>query len=99
MAAVDLLIKHDIDLALLWSIVPESYSYTLQEAAAAGVPVLTSPKSGNIAATIDMHPELGKVLQNEDQLLAFLLDVEQVRCYVAGDRARYDLEYNHLPYD
>ncbi|MNZ33393.1 hypothetical protein D3C78_507380 [compost metagenome] len=96
MAAPNLLIKHDIDLVLLWSIVPESYSYTLQEAIAAGVPVLTSPKSGNIAATIDLHPELGKVLHSEEQLLAFLANTEEAKCYVSGERARYTLEYNHL---
>lgn len=96
MAATNLLINHEIDLVLLWSIVPESYSYTLQEAIAAGVPVLTSPKSGNIAATIDLHPELGKVLHSEDQLLTFLANTEEVKCYVSGERARYVLEYNHL---
>ncbi|MNW48952.1 hypothetical protein D3C74_263450 [compost metagenome] len=96
MAAPNLLINHDIDLVLLWSIVPESYSYTLQEAIAAGVPVLSSPKSGNIAATIDLHPELGKVLHSEEQLLAFLANTEEVKCYVSGERARYVLEYNHL---
>ncbi|WP_240415742.1 sulfotransferase [Paenibacillus periandrae] len=97
MGASNLLIAQDIDLVLLWSIVPESYSYTLQEAIAAGVLVLTSPLSGNIAATIDEHPELGKVWSGEDQLRAFLLDSEQVRAYVSGNRARYTLEYNHLP--
>ncbi|MBW7475545.1 hypothetical protein K0T92_12360 [Paenibacillus oenotherae] len=99
MAAPDLLAKHDIDLVLLWSIVPESYSYTLQESIAAGVPVLTSPLSGNIAATIHAHPELGKVLQSEEQLRAFLFDAGEVLCYVSGDRARYVLEYNHLSFD
>ncbi|MGX4585827.1 hypothetical protein [Paenibacillus chitinolyticus] len=97
MGAPNLLIAQDIDLVLLWSIVPESYSYTLQESIAAGVPVLTSPLSGNIAATIDAHPELGKVLSGEDELKAFLFDPEHVRNYVSGDRARYVLEHNHLP--
>lgn len=99
MGAPNLLIEHDIDIVLLWSIVPESYSYTLQEAVAAGVPVLTSPQSGNIAATIDSHPELGKVLHSEDKLREFLFNSETVRCYVSGDRARYALEYNYLPLD
>ncbi|CAH1201519.1 hypothetical protein PAECIP111893_01641 [Paenibacillus plantiphilus] len=99
MAAPDLLAKHDIDLVLLWSIVPESYSYTLQESIAAGVPVLTSPLSGNIAATIHAHPELGKVLQGEEQLRALLFNTGEVLGYVSGDRARYVLEYNHLSFD
>ncbi|MFS0838721.1 hypothetical protein [Paenibacillus sp. 1P03SA] len=97
MGAPDLLIAQDIDLVLLWSVVPESYSYTLQESIAAGVPVLTSPLSGNIAATLDAHPELGKVLSGEDELRAFLFNSEHVRSYVSGERARYVLEYNHLP--
>ncbi|MOA13259.1 hypothetical protein D3C78_1333030 [compost metagenome] len=99
MAATNLLAKHDIDLVLLWSIVPESYSYTLQESIAAGVPVLTSPLSGNIAATIDAHPELGKVLYNEEQLQELLFNTGEVLSYVSGDRARYVLEYNHLSFD
>lgn len=99
MAAPNILVKHDIDLVLLWSIVPESYSYTLQESIAAGVPVLTSPLSGNIAATVDLHPELGKVLSTEEQLLTFLFQIEAVQSYVSGERARYVLEYNHLPFD
>lgn len=99
MAAPNLLAKHDIDLVLLWSIVPESYSYTLQESIAAGVPVLTSPLSGNIAATIETHPELGKVLQSEEQLRALLFNTGEVLGYVSGDRARYVLEYNHLSFD
>lgn len=96
MGATDLMIAQDIDLVLLWSIVPESYSYTLQEAIAAGIPVLTSPKSGNIAATLDAHPELGKVLAGESELHQFLLDAESVRSYVSGDRARYTLAYHDL---
>ncbi|MFD1884905.1 hypothetical protein [Paenibacillus wenxiniae] len=99
MGASNLLITQDIDLVVLWSIVPESYSYTLQEAIAAGIPVLTSPISGNIAATIDAHPEIGKVFSDEQELKAFLLDSDYVRAYVAGERARYTLTYNHLPTD
>ncbi|MBS3735240.1 MAG: hypothetical protein KGY99_10000 [Phycisphaerae bacterium] len=38
-----------IDLAVLWSIWPETYSYTLQEALAANCYVLTTAASGNIA--------------------------------------------------
>lgn len=99
MAAVDILVNQNIDLVVLWSIVPESYSYTFHEAVAAGVPVLTSPKSGNIAYSINAHPELGKVMRNEEMLLEFLRRVDDVRAYITGDRARYELEYNYLPYD
>ncbi|WP_337104130.1 sulfotransferase [Paenibacillus sp. YIM B09110] len=97
MAAVNILIEQQIDVVLLWSIVPESYSYTLHEAIAAGVPVLTSPKSGNIANTLQLHPELGKVLGGEEQLMAFLHDEQSVRNFNSGERARYQLAYNHLP--
>jgi hypothetical protein len=99
MAAVNILVEQQIDVVLLWSIVPESYSYTLQEAIAAGVPVLTSPRSGNIAYTLGLHPELGKVLGGDEQLMAFLEDEASVRTFSAGERARYELAYNHLSLD
>lgn len=97
MAATDLLLRHDIDLVLLWSLAPESYSYTLQEAIAAGARVLTSPRSGNIALTLLAHPEWGRVLADEEALLALLRDPETVKDWIAGPRTRYELEYNALP--
>ena len=56
-----------IDVAVLWSICPESFSFTLYEAASSGALVITSSVSGNLAATVD-RMNLGRVYETEDQL-------------------------------
>jgi hypothetical protein len=62
-----------IDFIFLWSQVPESYSFTLQESIAAERPVLTSNKSGNIAYTIQSNSKFGTVFENEYSLFSSLL--------------------------
>jgi hypothetical protein len=66
-----------IDLAFLWSLVPETYSFTLFESMAAGCLVLTNPLSGNIAAQVG---QLGRGLVAKDlgELLDFLQDTKRV---------------------
>ncbi len=71
-AIVNVLFENDIDFVLLWSLVPESYSYTLYEAVAAGIPVLTNPLSGNIAAQILNGGIPGHCFQDEAALISFL---------------------------
>ena len=68
---------HAIDLAFLWSLVPETYSFTLFESMAAGCFVLTNPRSGNIAAQVS---QLGRGLVAKDlgELLDFLQDTKRV---------------------
>ncbi|MFH0800863.1 MAG: hypothetical protein V2A78_00540 [bacterium] len=81
-APITNLLKHEIDLVLLWSQVPESYSYTLHEAHAAGVPVLTSRKSGNIAEKVEHQMVYGKVFGDEKELFAFLREREKVQDFL-----------------
>lgn len=85
-ASVALLHDHEIDLVLLWSTVLESASYTMAEAHAAGVPVLTGPASGNIAATVGRGEVLGKVLDEEQALIEFLLDTVAMEALVAAGK-------------
>jgi hypothetical protein len=73
--ASELLKKLEVDQVLLWSQVPESYSFTLQEAKTAGKYVLTSSKSGNIAHTLSQNSELGRVFESEYQLFQYLLKI------------------------
>lgn len=73
-AGVRLLLEHEIDAVLLLSVVPESYSYTLHEALAAGVPVLAFRQSGNIAHKILEKKVYGAVFRREEELLGFLRD-------------------------
>lgn len=51
-AMVKALREEGIDIAFLWSLVPETYSFTLYESMAAGCFILTNPASGNIAAQV-----------------------------------------------
>lgn len=93
MAAVRQLERNQIDFVLLWSQVPESYSYTLYEALAAGVPVLTSRRSGNIASTIDGLPtSAGLVFDSSDELFDFLRDVPRVKALLEIPRFKYRIE-------
>jgi glycosyltransferase involved in cell wall biosynthesis len=60
---------HEIDVAVLWSLAPETFSNTMHEALAAGSLILTNPLSGNIQHTLRQHPEWGRVLESEGELL------------------------------
>lgn len=77
-ASVALLHDHEIDLVLLWSTVLESASYTMAEAHAAGLPVLTGVASGNIAAAVGSGEVSGQVLGDEEALREFLLHESSV---------------------
>lgn len=95
MAAVKALEDNAIDLAFLWSMVPESYSYTFHEALAAGVPVLTSKRSGNIAFAVQNSPTVnGVVFANEEELQLFLLDRRNVYSLLDIPREKYLLISN-----
>ncbi|AXM89100.1 hypothetical protein B379_08025 [Anoxybacillus ayderensis G10] len=99
MAAVHLLEAHKIDLVLLWSTVPESYSYTLHESIAAGVPILTFEQSGNIARKIQEDSSLlGKVFKSEEELLSFLSNKEEVLKFLERTEGlwTYELKFNAM---
>jgi len=81
-AGIRALLEHGIDLVLLLSVVPESYSYTLHEAYAAGVPVLAFRDSGNIALKIREKEVYGAVFRGEQELLAFLRDLAAVERFL-----------------
>jgi hypothetical protein len=77
-----------IHLAFLWSLVPETYSFTLFESMEAGCFVLTNPRSGNIAAQVEREG-CGLVAKDLEQLLEFLKDDNQVRARLAAFRRQY----------
>jgi FkbM family methyltransferase len=76
-AMLEALRRQSIDLAFLWSLVPETYSFTLFESMAAGCFILTNPRSGNIAAQVSQTGR-GLVADRLEDLLAFLLDARRV---------------------
>jgi hypothetical protein len=69
LAMKNALSEHDIDVTILWSICPESFSYTLYESIAAGCLVITNPFSGNIQAYIRNHPDYGMIFKDEKELI------------------------------
>lgn len=67
-AMVDTLKDHDIDVCFLWSICPESFSFTLYESMAAGCYILAHKDSGNIQFTVRQR-EVGEIFDSLDQLI------------------------------
>jgi len=65
--------KNKIQAAILWSICPETFSFTYYECFAAGVFVITNQNSGNIEAMVKKNKN-GIVLRDERELLHFLSD-------------------------
>jgi hypothetical protein len=59
----------DIDIALIWPLCRETFSFTAYEAVAGGAAVITGPDSGNVAA-FAAEPGVGQVLSGEAALKA-----------------------------
>lgn len=74
---VNKLKENNIDIAFLWSIWPETYSYTYFESSSAGLFVITNILSGNIAYQVEKNKN-GIILKDEENL-NLLLDNE---CYL-----------------
>jgi hypothetical protein len=71
------IIEARLDFVFLWSIWPETFSFTCYEAIAAGAHVLTNSNSGNIAATV-RRTGRGRVFADLDEARRFLTDVDAV---------------------
>lgn len=82
--AKDKLIANGIDIAFVWSTIPESYSYTAHEAHAAGVPILAYYRSGNVSDKIQRRLVYGRVFRSTEELRDFLLDASDVRSFLDG---------------
>ena len=72
---------YNIDVAFLWSICPDTFSFTLYESLSAGCIILTNRNSGNIQAYVKAHPETGLVIDNEESLMQ-LFEETGLRSYV-----------------
>ncbi len=80
-AMVEALAAHDIDLVLVLSVLPETFSFATHEALAAGADVIALEASGNVAATVSRLGR-GRVFGSESDLLEFFTSfaaVEYVR--------------------
>jgi hypothetical protein len=70
--------KAKIDVVLLWSIWPETYSYTMYESRMANVMLITNPQSGNIADTVGGQ-DWGRSFRHYGELLEYAMNVDGVR--------------------
>jgi len=77
-AMVNALRKNQIDIAFLWSIWPETYSFTLYEAFAANCFVITNKISGNIMIQV-RNTERGVVCADKSELFRLLNDEDMVK--------------------
>lgn len=67
-----------IDVALVWSEWPETYSFTTLEAITAGCLVITSSTSGNAAELVRFH-DAGLIAESESELILMLKNDSRLR--------------------
>ncbi len=99
MAMVEALRWNQIDVAVLWSTVAETFSFTLHEALAAGCFILTNPTSGNIQDYIRRNPSRGCVLPGEETLKELFETgkiLEKVKYYQKDGKPKADLMFGSL---
>ena len=85
-----------VDVALIWPLCRETFSFTAFEAVSAGVAVLTNPDSGNVADFITGSPH-GRVLADESALYAFFESGDVLALSRAQRKPEcYDLEFSTL---
>jgi hypothetical protein len=96
MAMRDAVARLGIDVALIWPLCRETFSFTAYEATAGGAAILTSPDSGNVAAFVEESGN-GRVLADEaalDRLFATGVILELARSARRPDL--YDLAYGAM---
>jgi hypothetical protein len=80
-AMVNALQEHKIDAVFLWSIWPETYSFTLYESFAESCFVITNPMSGNIALQIETGSR-GIIFDDEQKLWEAMQDTERIKSWI-----------------
>jgi hypothetical protein len=88
-AMINALIDHDIDVAFLWSICPETYSFTVFESLAAGCFVVTNHHSGNIAVQVKRFSS-GVVLKDREELYSFFGNPQRVKELINQTRQTFN---------
>lgn len=99
LAMRDAIEAEDLDVAMVWSLCRETFSFAAYEAVSAGAAVVTSPDSGNVAAFVEAGAH-GLVLGDEAALEAVFESgdiLQQARARRAP--AFYDLAYSHMSFD
>lgn len=89
---------HQIDIAILWSLCPETFSFTLYESLAAGCYIITNPYSGNIQNFLIDNPQRGLIAENEEALIQLFSSgkiIEAVKNYQNNGRPTADFVINN----
>jgi hypothetical protein len=98
-AMQDAVARLEVDVALIWPICRETFSFTAYEAVGAGAAVITGPDSGNVAAFVESSGH-GRVLPDEAALAAALESGEIAALGRAVRKPRlYDLAFSALTVD
>jgi hypothetical protein len=93
------LAEAEIDVALIWPLCRETFSFTAHEAVGAGAAVVTNPDSGNVAAFVTGGGH-GRVLADEDALAEAFETGDILALARAKRRPKlYDLAYSALSMD
>lgn len=71
----DALLQNQINCVFLWSLYPETYSYTFYEAMSAGCFVLTNKRSGNICLSAGKFGN-GRIFEDVSEVVDFLEDMD-----------------------
>lgn len=89
--------NNKIDIVILWSLLPESYSYTFYEAIASGCFIITSKLSGNIAYEVNrLGTDFGIVLDNEESLISLLNDRSRLMNLICNKKKTlYEIQVNY----
>jgi len=85
----------NIDIAVLWSLCPETFSFTAYEARAAGCFIVTTESSGNIARLV-RETEYGMVLPDDSSLIEAFAGGQIIEAY--GAALRSGIPTGHLEY-
>jgi hypothetical protein len=89
----------EADIALIWPLCRETFSFTAYEAVAGGAAVVTGPDSGNVAAFVT-ETGFGRVLADEAALAAVFASGEIAAMARARRRPKlYDLAFSGLTVD
>jgi len=95
---VDAIRELGIDIVILWSLWPETFSFTLFESIAARCYVITSSSSGNIAKVV-REKSAGLVFEDESGAISFLEEPSEVRKnihFFKTDHKWIELRWNSL---
>lgn len=84
--------EHNIDYVFLWSICPETYSYTYYESIISGAIIITNSNSGNIAYDIEKN-RTGIVFESVEELYRYFKNSQCVRNNISDFNNKYNSNY------